>query len=186
MKLERITKALVALGAIALLLPAIGWAQAYNGTKLSSSDQKFIKEAAEGDMAEVQLGKLAEQKAADNTVKQFAQRMVTDHSQNKRKIEDLAAAQGMNMHESLNAKDKATYDVLQGLSGEQFDTAYMNQMVKDHTHDVNKFKQEESKTKDPVVKDYVKSTLPTLESHLKEAQQIAPKENKEAANQKSQ
>ncbi len=177
----KIARNLLALAAMALLLPLAGWAQAYNGTKVDSADQKFIKQAAEGDMAEVELGKLAEQKAADNSVKQFAERMVNDHTQNKSQIQTLAAQKGITLQSSLDAKDQATKARLSKLSGEQFDKAYMQDMVKDHTHDVNEFKQEASKAKDPDVKAYVNQTLPTLESHLKEAQQIAPKENKEAS-----
>jgi putative membrane protein len=187
MKMPHVGRNLLALMAMALLLPLAGWAQASgnsssSSSKLDSADTQLVKQAAQGDMAEVELGKLAEQKAAASFVKQFAERMVNDHSQAKDQVQTLASQKGITLPTSLDAKDKATKERLSKLSGEQFDRAYMQDMVKDHTKDVNKFKQEASSAKDPDVKALATQTLPTLESHLKEAQQIAPKENKQASN----
>jgi len=157
---------------------------ASSSRSLSAADQNFVKKAAEGGMAEVELGNLAKEKASSPEVKQFGERMVTDHTKANEQLKTLASEKGVTLPTSLDAKDEATKDRLSKLSGERFDRAYMNDMVKDHTKDVSEFKKESAAAKDPDIKSFASQTLPTLEDHLKEARQIAPKERKEAASAK--
>jgi putative membrane protein len=145
---------------------------------MSTADEHFVKKAAQGGMAEVELGELAQQKAASPEVKRFAQRMVTDHTKANDELKQVASEKNITLPQSLDAKDEATKKKLSALSGEQFDRAYMNDMVNDHTKDVSEFKQESTSAKDPAIKNFAASTLPTLEDHLKEARQIAPKVTK--------
>ena len=72
----------------------------------------------------------------------------------------------------VNAKDQATKDRLEKLSGNEFDQAYMRDMVKDHTKDVAEFQKAASTASNPDVKSFAEQTLPTLQSHLKQARQI--------------
>jgi putative membrane protein len=153
-------------------------------SKLGMMDQHFVKKAAEGGLAEVELGKLATEKASSDEVKKFGQRMVDDHSKANDQLKQLASSKGIEVPTDLSAKDKATKERLSKLSGEQFDKAYMKDMVKDHTQDVSEFKKESTSAKDPDVKNFASQTLPTLEDHLKQARSIAPKENKEARMEK--
>jgi putative membrane protein len=147
-----------------------------NGSTLDAMDRHFIRKAGEGGLAEVELGKLAAEKGQSEDVKKFGQRMVDDHSKANDQLRQLAESKGVPLPTKLDAKDEATKDHLEKLSGEQFDRAYMNDMVKDHTKDVSEFKKESTAAKDPAVKSFASDTLPTLESHLKEARSIAPKE----------
>jgi putative membrane protein len=140
----------------------------------SAADAKFIKEAAEGGMAEVALGQLAVEKASSADVKKFGQRMVDDHSKANDQLKQLAFQKNVSLPQDLNAKDKAAKARLEKLSGEQFDQAYMKDMVKDHTKDVSDFKRESMSAQDPDVKKFAAETLPTLEDHLKQATSIAP------------
>jgi putative membrane protein len=141
---------------------------------ISSADEHFMKEAAQGGMAEVELGKLAEQRASNAEVKKFGRRMVTDHTKANSELKAVASAKNITLPETLNAKDEATKQKLSSLSGEQFDKAYMSDMVTDHTKDVADFRKESSSAQDTEVKDFAMKTLPTLEDHLKEARQIEP------------
>lgn len=150
--------------------PAMG-----TSSKLSPSDQKFIKGAAEGGMAEVELGKLAMQKASSDDVKRFGQRMVDDHSKANDKLKEVAASLGVTLPQHLNAKDEATKERLSNLSGDQFDKAYMRDMVKDHKADVAAFRTESNAGRDASIKSFAAQTLPTLRDHLKDAQTIEPK-----------
>jgi putative membrane protein len=143
--------------------------------KLSMADQKFVKDAAQGGMAEVELGNLAVQKASSDEVKKFGQRMVDDHSKANDKLKEVASQEGLTLPESPNAAQKATKTRLSKLSGDQFDKAYMNNMVKDHKQDVADFQKESSNGHDEAIKDFASQTLPTLQDHLKEARSIAPK-----------
>lgn len=144
-----------------------------NGS-MSSSDKKFVREAAQGGMAEVELGKLATEKASSPKVKKFGQRMVDDHSKANEQLKEVASSQGITLPSKLSAKDEMTKERLSKLSGEQFDKAYMSDMVKDHTQDVSDFQQEANSARDPAVKEFAEKTLPVLKSHLREARQIAP------------
>jgi len=141
---------------------------------LSASDRTFIKKAAQGGMAEVQLGKLATEKGSSEDVKKFGQRMVDDHSKANDQLKQLAASKGVDVPTSLNSKDDATKDRLSKLSGSAFDRAYMQDMVKDHTQDVSEFKKASQTAKDPDVKSWAAQTLPTLENHLKTAKSVTP------------
>jgi putative membrane protein len=142
----------------------------------SNADTMFMKKAAEGGMAEVELGQLAAQKASSDDVKKFGQRMVDDHTKANEQLKQVAAQQHMSLPQEPNAKDKATKARLEKLSGDEFDKAYMKDMVKDHKKDVSEFEHASKSAKDPAVKSFAEQTLPTLKEHLKEAQRIAPKQ----------
>jgi len=142
------------------------------GEKLSAADQKFVKNAAEGGMAEVQLGQLAQTKAQDPKVKEFGQRMVDDHTKANDRLKSLASQKGVTLPTDVSSKDKAEADKLSKLSGAEFDKAYIRYMVQDHTKDVSEFQKESQSAKDSDVKSFASSTLPTLQDHLKQAKEI--------------
>ena len=139
----------------------------------SSADAKFLKEAADGGMAEVELGKLASEKASSGDVKQFGQRMAEDHGKANEELKQLAMQKHIDLPSEPSAKHKATKARLEKLSGEQFDKAYMADMLKDHKKDVAAFQRQSNSAKDPDVKSFAAKTLPTLQDHLKEAQKLA-------------
>lgn len=146
-----------------------------SASSLSPSDRQFIKQAAEGGLAEVQLGQLATEKASSPEVKQFGQRMVDDHTKANDQLKQVASEKGVTLSDKLSAKDAATKARLEKLSGKSFDRAYMKDMVTDHTKDVSEFRMKSKNAKDPDVKNFASQTLPTLEDHLKQAKDIAPK-----------
>jgi putative membrane protein len=129
-------------------------------------DTKFIKESALGGMAEVEMGKLATQKASSDAVKQFGQRMVDDHSKANQQLKQAAAKSNIEVPTSLDSKHQSHIDKLAKLSGPEFDKAYLKDQVKDHEHDVDKFKDEAQYGSDPNVKQFAMATLPTLQEHL--------------------
>jgi putative membrane protein len=144
------------------------------GNNLSASDKKFVLDAAKGGMAEVELGKLATEKAASDDVKKFGQRMVDDHTKANDQLKQVAQQEGIQLPTGLSSKDEMTKERLSKLSGAAFDKAYMNDMVNDHVKDVADFQKESTSGKDPAVKSFASQTLPTLQSHLQEAKRIAP------------
>ncbi len=140
---------------------------------VAAADKTFMTKAAEGGLAEVELGQLAADKASNSDVKQFGKQMVDDHGKANDQLKSIAAQKGVNLPTDLNAKDKAEKDRLSKLSGEQFDRAYMQAMLKDHNKDVSEFKRESTTAKDNDVKNFASQTLPTLESHLDKAKSVA-------------
>src|SRR6202034_3365019 len=106
------------------------------------SDSDFAKDAAQGGMAEVKLGQLAQDKGTSDAVKEFGKKMVDDHSAANDKLKSVAEQENVTLPSGLNKKDQATYDKLSKLSGDAFDRAYARDMVKDHQDDIAAFQQE--------------------------------------------
>ena len=102
----------------------------------ASADSAFIHTAAMGGMAEVELGKLGVANATSSDVKQFAQRMVDDHSKANDELKALAAQKSVKLPAEVDAKHKAAYDKLAKAKGAGFDAAFMSHMVSDHQADV--------------------------------------------------
>lgn len=141
--------------------------------KLSAKDRSFAQEAAMGGMAEVELGKLAQQNAQNDEVKQFGSRMVQDHTQANQQLMPILSAENITMPQQLDEKHKATYDRLSKMRGAEFDRAYMRDMVQDHEKDVKKFRQEAEHANNPELKSFAQQTLPVLEQHLKLAHETS-------------
>jgi putative membrane protein len=140
-------------------------------TSSGSEDIEFVLDAAKGGMAEVELGKLAAQRAQNDEVKKFAQRMVDDHSKANDELKQIAQSKSIKLPEELDAKDKALMQRLEKMNGPAFDRAYMTAMLNDHQKDVSEFKREANAGRDAQVKSFASSTLPTLEEHLQHAKQ---------------
>jgi putative membrane protein len=108
-------------------------------------------------------------------VKTFADRMVTDHGKANDELKQWADQNHVTLPTELDAKHKATHDRLAKLSGDAFDKAYMRDMLADHKADVAKFRTESKTAKNADLKSWAGKTLPTLEDHLKLAQDTAAK-----------
>jgi putative membrane protein len=152
------------------LLVSVAGAQQNQANRMTTSDNSFVTKAAEGGMAEVELGNLAVQKASDPKVKEFGQRMVTDHTKADDQLKSVAASKGITLPTALDSKDEATKHRLENLSGAAFDHAYMEDMVRDHKTDVSEFKRESDHGSDPDVKTFASQTLPILQQHLQLAE----------------
>lgn len=117
-------------------------------------------------MAEVELGKLAQQKAASDQVKQFASKMVDDHSKANDQLKQIASAKGVSIPSDMDRSARREIERLQKLSGAKFDREYMEHMVSDHKKDVKEFRSEAKSAKDSDLKNFASTALPTLEQHL--------------------
>jgi putative membrane protein len=139
----------------------------------SPADLEFVKSALQGSMAEVQTAQLALQKSTNDQVKQFAQRMITDHTKLIAQMKPVAMQLGVKIPSGPDKKQKAMMAKLQALSGSDFDTAYVKAMLKDHKTDDSEFKMEIANAQSPAVKDAAKQGDPVIESHLQMIEGIA-------------
>jgi len=137
-----------------------------------TADQQFMKQAAIGDMAEIQLGQMAQAKATDPKVKSFGERMVKDHSTADDLLKNLAQQQHVSVTADLDPQHKNEQSMLSNKSGSEFDKDYIRLMVHNHQKTIQKFKHEAASSTDPTLKAFARNTLPTLQSHLQEAQKI--------------
>jgi putative membrane protein len=129
-------------------------------------------EAAQGGMMEVQLAQLAQQKTSSDEVKQFAKELEQDHSKANEELKDLAKQKNVELPTDMGPKHQSHVAKLQNMSGDQFDRAYMKQMVDDHKKDVSKFQKQSEKSMDTHVKEFAAKTLPKLQGHLQKAQEL--------------
>ncbi len=144
------------------------------------SDQAFVAKALAGGDAEVQLGQLAEQKSQSQDVKQFAQKMVSDHTQMGDKwFKPVAKQLGVSEPKGPDKKEKKLIAKLETLSGPQFDTEYIQAMVKDHKEDLKEFKEEAQSTQDPNVKQVAQQGAKIIQQHLQLIEQVAKNHNVE-------
>jgi putative membrane protein len=162
-----IRSAAFAAAAAALALPALA--------APTAADKKFMADAAAGGMAEVELGRLAAEKATKAEVKDFAKMMVEDHSKANAELKSLADKKNVTLPAGPKPEHKALEARLKKLSGAAFDDAYMTAMVKDHVKDVAAFDRESARGGDADVKSWAGKTLPTLRHHLDKAKEAAPK-----------
>jgi putative membrane protein len=136
-------------------------------------DKAFVKKALEGNIGEIEMGKLALQKSSDDQVKQFAQRMVDDHGKMQEQLKPAAEQMGVKVPDGPSKGQMKSMDKMKALSGDAFDQAYIKDMVKDHKGDDSDFKMEAQSTQNPQLKQLVMQSDQTIESHLQQIEQIA-------------
>lgn len=137
------------------------------------SDADFAKQAAEGNLAEIKLGQLAQDKGSSDAVKEFSKRIVEDHTQANDQLNSIASQKEIKLPTEVDRHDQKTYDKLSQLSGEAFDRAYMKEMVKGHQDAISLFQQEANGGQDASIKGFASKTLPTLQEHLKMARETS-------------
>jgi putative membrane protein len=155
-----------------LVLSLLSAASLVKADTLTSSEKQFVEKAAAGNTAEIKLAQLAEKKSRDSKVKDFANRMITDHGKANNDLKPIADAAHLGMSDQLEGEAKATYIKLERLSGPDFDRSYISGMVKDHRKDAAGYQKAQSQVKDPQLKIYVDNTLPVVQSHLSMAEEI--------------
>jgi putative membrane protein len=142
-------------------------------TFAAAPDASFYKTLAQGGIAEVEAGKLAQQKGADPKVKDFGAMMVKDHSAANEQLKALAAGKGIDLPGSSSTSQMAAKAKLEVLSGGTFDKSYVEDQVKAHRETVELLKKEIATGQDPDAKAFAQKVLPTVESHLRAINQIA-------------
>jgi putative membrane protein len=139
----------------------------------SNPDATFYMKAAEGGIAEVDAGNLAQQKGDSQAVKDFGAMMAKDHSAANDKLQALAASKNISLPTSASIGEMATKAKLDVLSGDTFDKSYIKSQIEDHRGAIALFKKEIASGQDPDAKAFASATLPTLRTHLKKINAIA-------------
>ena len=137
-----------------------------------SADMGFVREAASGNLMEIQLGQLAQNKASNPAVKQFAQRMVADHNNLQNQLTSVASSGGQSFTPTMDSRHQNQINRLQGLSGAEFDRDYMSLMIRAHQRDVNNFQTQSQSANSAQVRTLATNSLPVLQQHLSLAQQV--------------
>jgi len=152
---------IIILAALTTLVAApAAWAQ-------DKASQKFLTEAIEGNYAEVEMGRLAQQNGQSPEVKSFGQMLVTDHSSANDKALEAAKTLQVTPPAGPNAKQKADTSKMAKLNGAAFDKAFAQHMVMDHKKDIAAY--DKQAKKNDAAAQYASGTLPTLRKHLETA-----------------
>lgn len=146
----------------------------------STQDKDWINQVAMDNHQEIMMARVGEQKASNAGVKSFAQKLATDHTKALSELETVARGKSVTIPSqytststaSSTATQNADERRLSGLSGAEFDRAFVKQMVDDHQKAISAFEREEKATQDSAIRNYINTTLPTLRSHLSEAQNL--------------
>jgi putative membrane protein len=134
--------------------------------RIAKADQRFATTAAQAGTAEIADAKLALQNASRQDVKDFAQKMVDDHTKAADQLKAIAGGENITLPSDESAADQKNTDALQKLNGAAFDKKYIQGQRKAHKQAVALFTKESQKGKDDQLKTFAGQTLPTLQGHL--------------------
>lgn len=181
MLLESTTAKIAYVSGLTLFLTSLGcWAvlghpessPVSSEAQAAMTDLAFANDAARGGLAEIKLGKLAEDSGSSEAVKTFGTRMVAEHTQAGDKLKEAAALEHITLPTDLAAKDLASYDKLSKLSGADFDRAYTEDMVKDHQQDLQAFQREANRGHDAAIRGFASQAVPMIQQHLDQAKEM--------------
>lgn len=162
-------KFLLSIGTVTML----GVVVSFLVTVQAINQESFWSDAARGSMAEIMASEMALQKSQNESVRQFAQQMITDHTAASTELKSLASGKSVTLPDETSTKQKSAIDKLGQKSGADFDSAYMKMMVKDHENMVKMFQKQAEGGTDDDAKSFAARTLPTLQSHLQMARTIS-------------
>ncbi len=134
--------------------------------KPTAAEKMFMKKAADGGMTEVELGQLAAEKGGSDSVKDFGSEMVKDHGKINDNLKEVAGKMNFTLPAKVSAKHHATIEKMSGMSGADFDKAYVPAMVKDHEKDIAEFEKADTTVKNPDLKKFIEDSLPMMKDHL--------------------
>lgn len=148
-----------------------GGSSSGTGASIRASDRTFMTKAAGGGLYEVEVSRLAEQKATDPSVKELAAMLVKDHTAANEELKQLASNKGVSLPTKPPRDKQTALDSLSRMSGASFDREYMRKVgIADHQADIKLFENGSRTARDPELKAWIDKTLPTLRQHLAHAQ----------------
>ena len=156
-------------GSALALMVALGAQGAFG----AQDNDYFVEDASAKGVAEVEAGKLAQEKGSAADVKSFADMMVKDHTEANGKLKAIADSKSLEVSDSAELVDKAKAMILELRSAKSFDQAYANNQVKAHEATIEIFKDEIKNGDDAQLKEFATSTLPKLQAHLEQAKALA-------------
>ncbi|MGH9563171.1 MAG: DUF4142 domain-containing protein [Terracidiphilus sp.] len=140
------------------------------------ADQSFLRTTLEDNVAQEQMGQLAAQKSSSEDVKEFGQKMAQIRHQLTTQIMPLAKKLGVSQPNEPSKKDRQEIKQMQGLSGPEFDAAFLRAMLKNQKTDLKDF-QDEERSQNPNMQRLAKMDEPVLSDHLQILERIAQSHN---------
>lgn len=142
------------------------------------TDQEFVDFAAQTDMLEANVGQQAQQKATRQDIKDYAQMLVTDHTNDYNQLSTIAGKANLTVPKGLNAEHEKMAASFEKLNGAAFDMHYISGMISGHTAAIAKFTWASNNAQNADLKNYATQDLPTLQKHLDGAKDLSKKPSK--------
>jgi putative membrane protein len=136
------------------------------------TDQKFLDFAAQADMTDAHLGQMAAGQARSQSVKDYAQTLVNDHTKDYGQLSVIAAHASLTIPKGIDAAHGRTIAPFKALKGTAFDVRYLHEVISGHTNAISVYKREAADAHNPELKAYASQTLPTLQKHLDGAKDL--------------
>jgi len=147
-------------------------ASATGGIAVNNDDAKFASNAAAGGLAEVALGNLAQQKSANEKIRNFGAMMVKDHSAANTELADLAKTKNISIPAAVTTDDQKKIDELGRKTVKDFDKAYVDAMIKGHKDALKLFQDEAQNGTDADLKTFASKTVAVVQAHLEAITEI--------------
>ena len=138
-----------------------------------SMDQRFAMKISDMNNFEIQAGKLAQQKAQRDDIKELAQMTVEDHTQAQQQLQPIAQKMGVSTSDQLRPVHQAMLTELSQMEGKEFDRAYLYGQVAGHTKASLKLRDAQTELQDPQLRQYAATISPKIRQHLQHAQKLA-------------
>jgi putative membrane protein len=159
-----------------LLLPLPGKLSVMpSGSSSGMDSTKFLAQAMQDSLAEIETCELALQKTSNDDIKAFSQHMIDQHSQMGREIEQLAGKKNATLPKDVSSEQKSTFEELSKLSGEEFDKKFLDHNVKDHEKDIRIFREQAEQANDSDIKAFAEKGVQQLSQHLNMAKEVERK-----------
>jgi putative membrane protein len=144
--------------------------QSSTSAKLSDNEKQLLQKIADADKAEIEMGQLAQSNAASPKVKDFAQKLVDDHTQNNQQLQQIAQQKGLQLQDQEKPDEQSMKSKLEKTKGAQFDKAFLQHERDDHAKLLKELQQQQDQVQDPDVKSFVSQTITAVQQHLDAAQ----------------
>jgi putative membrane protein len=151
-----------------------GTGGAAGAMQLSAAEQAFMMDAAQGGLAEVELGRLAEQRGSSAQVRDFGRMMVQQHSQANSELMAIAQRLGVSLPSSLPPSAQVAQMRLQQAQGPDFDRQYVALQAAGHLQQRVLFQFAADNAQNPELRSFAQKTLPVIERHINQLRSIAP------------
>lgn len=169
------TKTRIALMAAGLLLSLGSGAVArssHGSGSLSTLDKEYLKDTAQSNLEEIQAGPRVIPQAGTPQAREFARRMVRDHTRANAALKRVAARTGDKLPTDISSEQQAVINRLSQMHGSRFDAAYKQEMIRDHTSDIAETRREISLGRSPIVRANAQKNLRLLQMHLRMARAL--------------
>ena len=141
----------------------------------TAGPSNFVSHAASGGMMEVELGKVAQQNASSKDVKDLATMIREDHQKANEELKKIASSKSITVPAAMMSDHQSHVTDMSAKKGADFDRAYVDMMVTDHSKDIEMFKNASAHLTDPDLKAFADKTLPVLEKHLAKSKEVQAK-----------